>query len=203
MYALSPPRRRSITSILPPRERVRTRIGAFGDRTPHSARLFANFLAHTRGPTPKSGGNEEPDRAWDDRPACVGLGNLRAASYVDQAMLRSFLRRSRVAVLLLLFGLGMAGTALANAALGSQMEGPMHGVTSGGSMCPGCGADEQRGMMTGSCSVTSCWTAPALPAQSAAPQPHSRVAFNPPAEAILSGFAAGPDPHPPRFFLHE
>ena len=114
----------------------------------------------------------------------------------------SFLRRSRIAVLLLAFGLGLAGTALANAALASQMEAPMHGITTGGTMCPGCGTDEQNGMMAGSCSVTSCWTAPALPAQGATPQPHSRVAFTPSAEVILTGIATGPEPHPPRSFLH-
>ena len=134
--------------------------------------------------------------------ACVGLGNLRSGSYVCEAMLRYFLRRSRIAVLLLVFGLGMAGNALSNAVLASQMQGPRHGVTSGGTMCPSCDADEQHGMIAGNCSVTSCWTAPALPAQGMAPHSHPGIVFTPSAEVILTGIATGPEPHPPRSFLH-
>ena len=132
----------------------------------------------------------------------AGLGNLRTGSYVDRAMLRSFLRRSRLAVLLLLFGVGLAGHALANAAPGWQMHGPMHSAaTSSGTMCPGCG-DDQHGMMAGTCAISSCWTAPALPAQGPTPQSQSDVAFGTSSEAILAGIATSPDPHPPRSLLH-
>jgi hypothetical protein len=117
-------------------------------------------------------------------------------------MLRFFLRRSRIAVLLLAFGLGLAGNALSTAVLASEMQEPMHGVTSGGTMCPGCDADQQHGMMAGGCTVTSCWTAPALPAQGTAPQPRLPIVVTPSPEAILTGIATGPEPHPPRFFLH-
>jgi hypothetical protein len=130
--------------------------------------------------------------------ARLGLGNLCAEPYVDQAMLRCFLRRSRIAVLLLVFGLGVAGGVLSNAVLAAQMQGPLHGVTSGGTMCPDCDADQQHAMMAGGCTVTSCWTAPALPAQGVASHPRSRVAFTLPAEAILTGIETSPDPHPPR-----
>jgi hypothetical protein len=111
-------------------------------------------------------------------------------------MLGSFASRFRVFMLLLAFGLGLAGQVTSSAAMAAQMQGPTQAGINTGALCPGCDADMQHGGMAPSCMVTSCWTIPALPPQSTALEPR-------PADAIVTGIASAPDPHPPRTFLHS
>lgn len=53
-----------------------------------------------------------------------------------------------------------------------------------------------------SCGAIGCWTAPALPAQTATLQPSQQVAFGLVPDVVIAGLATTPDPHPPRSILH-
>jgi len=115
-------------------------------------------------------------------------------------MLGSFVSRFRVLMLFLAFALGMAGQIASTAAMAAEMQ-PVASVgMASDDPCPGCPGD-QGGMMT-SCSIVGCWTAPALPAQSATLGPSPQVAFLVPSDVVIAGIATAPDPHPPRPILH-
>jgi len=116
-------------------------------------------------------------------------------------MLGSFVSRFRVLMLLLAFALGMAGQIVSTAAMAAQMQ-PVTSVgMASDDPCPGCPGDQHGGMMT-SCSVIGCWTAPALPVQSATLGPSPQVAFVVPSDVVIAGIGTSPDPHPPRAILH-
>ena len=116
-------------------------------------------------------------------------------------MSRSSVIRFRVLVLLLAFVLGMAGQVASTAAMAMQMQ----PVTSAGigsvHHCPACPGDQDGGLMA-NCSAVGCWTAPALPAQSASAAAQRQIAFGLGREAVLVGIVILPDPHPPRLVFH-
>ena len=117
-------------------------------------------------------------------------------------MLGSFISRFRVLMLLLAFGLGLAGQITSSAVMAAQMQ-PMASLgMASDNACPGC-PDDQQGGMTASCSVVGCWTAPALPVQSATPERLPQVAFAVSADVVIAGITTAPDPHPPRPILHS
>ena len=117
------------------------------------------------------------------------------------SMFGSVISRFRGLVLLLAFGLGFIGQVLSGVAMAAQMQAAATPGMATGEVCPGCPSDQQGGMNTG-CTVTACWTAPALPVQSKIPEFEPRMVFTPSAELIIAGIAIAPDPHPPRPFLH-
>lgn len=118
-------------------------------------------------------------------------------------MLGSFVSRFRVFILVLAFGLGLAGQVASSAVMAAQTQGPAQAGISTGALCPGCDSDMQHGGLAPSCMATSCWTIPALPAQSTALEPHAAAVFPVSADAIVTGIASAPDPHPPRALLHS
>ena len=117
-------------------------------------------------------------------------------------MLGSFVSRFRVLMLLLAFALGLAGQVASTAAMAAQMQ-PMtsEGMMTSDHPCPACPSEQPGGMMP-TCAAIGCWTVPALPAQSAAPQPSREVAFGVLPDVVMAGIATAPDPHPPRSVLH-
>jgi hypothetical protein len=117
-------------------------------------------------------------------------------------MLGLFVSRFRVLALLLAFGLGLAGQAVSNAAMASQMQMAMQPGISSGASCPGC-PDAQHGGMAPGCPLAACWTIPALPAQGTALLPRPPATFPEPTEAIITGIKSAPDPRPPRAFLYS
>ena|SRR6516225_10752080 len=118
-------------------------------------------------------------------------------------MLGFFVSRFRVVMLLLAFGLGLAGQVVSSAAMAAQMQGPAPAGISPGAPCPGCDPDMQRGGLASTCMVSSCWTIPALPPQSTTLEPQPAAVFPTSADAIVTGVASAPDPRPPRAFLHS
>ena len=117
-------------------------------------------------------------------------------------MLNSFVSRFRVLMLLLAFGLGLAGQVVSNAAMAAQMQDPAQADVGAGSPCPDCDADMQHGSLP-SCMTMSCWTIPALPPQSTVLEPPPSVAFPASADSNVTGIRSAPDPHPPRAFLRS
>lgn len=116
-------------------------------------------------------------------------------------MLVPVITRFRVVMLLLAFGLGLAGQIASSAAMAAQMQvAPTAGMATGMD-CPGCPSD-QTGGMPASCTVAACWTIPALPAQVGAAERLHQAVFMPSAGLIIAGIATAPEPHPPRPFLH-
>ena len=116
-------------------------------------------------------------------------------------MLGFLIIRFRVVMLLLAFGLGLAGQILSGAAMAAQMQAATEPGIATGMDCPACPSDQTGGMM-GSCSIAACWTIPALPTQERIPEQPVSLAFVPSAASIIAGIAAAPEPHPPRLFLH-
>jgi hypothetical protein len=116
-------------------------------------------------------------------------------------MFGSLITRFRVAMLLLAFGLGLAGQLVSNVAMASQMQAPTQIGIGSGHMCPGCATDEQPGSMMAGCSVAACWTSPALPAQDTGPQLRPAASFSISPDRVIAGVTSAPDPHPPRPFL--
>ena len=116
-------------------------------------------------------------------------------------MIGSVISRFRVLILLLAFGLGLAGQLLSGAAMAAQMQaGAEPGITTGMD-CPACPSDHGGGMM-GSCSVAACWTIPALPTYERIPERPGSQAFVPSVALVIAGIATAPEPHPPRLLLH-
>ena len=118
-------------------------------------------------------------------------------------MLNSFVSRFRVLILLLAFGLGLAGQISSSAAMAAQMQGPAQAGIGTGAVCPGCGTDMEHGGLARSCMASSCWTIPALPAQSTSLEPGPAAVFPASSDTIITGITSAPDPHPPRVFLHS
>ena len=116
-------------------------------------------------------------------------------------MLDSFISRFRVLMLLLAFGLGLAGQLVSTAAMAGQMQPMASAGIASDNPCPGCPGDQDGGMAAG-CSVVGCWTAPALPAHGTPTEPMPQVAFAIPPDVVIVGIATAPDPHPPRSSLH-
>jgi hypothetical protein len=114
-------------------------------------------------------------------------------------MFASLVSRFRVAMLLLAFGLGLAGGMVSDAVMATQMQGPIPSGVSAGHPCPAC-PGEQRGTMMPGCTMVAqaCWTIPALPAQSAVWQRQPAAVFPAPVESHIAGIVSAPDPHPPR-----
>ena len=116
-------------------------------------------------------------------------------------MLGFLIIRFRVVMLLLAFGLGLAGQIASSAAIDAQMQvAPTAGMATGMD-CPACPSDHTGGMM-GSCSIAACWTIPALPTQERIPEQPAPLAFVPSAGSVIAGIATAPEPHPPRLILH-
>jgi len=116
-------------------------------------------------------------------------------------MLASVISRYRILLLLLAFGLGVAGHVSSGVTMAAQMQAAAApGITSDAA-CPGCPSD-QPGTMNAGCTVAACSAMPALPAQGRITEPQARALFTPSPEVIIAGIAIAPDPHPPRPFLH-
>lgn len=105
-------------------------------------------------------------------------------------------------MLLLAFGLGLAGQIVSSAAMAAQLHAAASPGLATAMDCPGCPSD-QDGAMMGSCGVAACWTIPALPAQGGTPEQPPAIVFLPSVELIMAGIATAPEPHPPRSFLHK
>jgi hypothetical protein len=114
-----------------------------------------------------------------------------------------FVRRFRVFMLLLAFCLGLGVQVASSAAMAAQMQGPAQAGISSGAVCPGCDADMQHSGLAPSCTLGSCSTIPALPAQSTVFEPLPRAVFPATADAMVTGITSAPDPHPPRVSLHS
>lgn len=114
-------------------------------------------------------------------------------------MLGSFASRFRVLMLLLAFTLGMAGQFVSTTVM-AQMHPASHGLLSE-HPCPGCPRGQDSGLMA-NCSAVSCWTIPALPAQSALADCSQPAAFDLLPDLTIAGIATRPEPHPPRFLFH-
>jgi hypothetical protein len=106
-------------------------------------------------------------------------------------------------MLLLAFGLGLAGQLASSAAMAAQMQDPAQTGISTGTLCPGCDGDMQHGCLAANCIVPSCWTVPALPPQDTALESQLAPIFPATTDAIVESLASAPDPHPPRVFLHS
>jgi hypothetical protein len=117
-------------------------------------------------------------------------------------MLGLSVSRFRALMLLLAFGLGLAGEAASTAAMAAQMQGPQAGISTG-AICPGCDADMQRGGLAPSCMSVFCSTIPALPAQSTGLERLPAAVFPASTDVVIAGIASAPDPRPPRIFLHS
>jgi hypothetical protein len=118
-------------------------------------------------------------------------------------MLGSFVSRFRVLMLLLAFGLGLAGQIGSSAAMAAQMQGPAQAGISSGAVCPGCDMDMHHGGVAANCMLSSCSNTPALPAQSTGLEPLPAAVFPASTDAIVTGITSAPDPHPPRVLLHS
>jgi hypothetical protein len=116
-------------------------------------------------------------------------------------MLGLSVSRFRALMLLLAFGLGLAGEAASSAAMAAQ--GPAQAGISTGAFCPGCDADMQHGGLAPSCMSVFCSTIPALPAQSTGLERLPAAVFPASADVVVAGIASAPDPRPPRIFLHS
>ena len=116
-------------------------------------------------------------------------------------MFGSLITRFRVVMLVLAFGLGLAGQIASSAAMAAQMQVAPNAGMATGMDCPGCPSDQTGGMAAG-CTVAACSTVPALPAQGGATERPQQAVFMPSAELIIAGIATAPEPHPPRPFLH-
>ncbi len=116
-------------------------------------------------------------------------------------MLGSVISRYRVLVLLLAFGLGVAGHVSSGVAMAAQMQAAAAPGITTGAVCPDCPSDQQ-GTMNAGCTVAACSAMPALPAQAKITEPPPRAHFTQSPEVIIAGIAIAPDPHPPRPFLH-
>ena len=114
-------------------------------------------------------------------------------------MFASLPSRFRVAVLLLAFGLGLASGAVSDAAIASQMQGPIPTGVGPGHQCPACPGG-RHGALTPGCTVSAaaCWTTPAVPVQGAALLRQPSALFLAPVETRIAGVVSAPDPHPPR-----
>ena len=116
-------------------------------------------------------------------------------------MLASVISRYRILLLLLAFGLGVAGHVSSGVTMAAQMQAAAApGITSDAA-CPGCPSNQQGGMNAG-CTSAACRTVPALPVQSKVPELMARGVFTSSAVVIIAGLAIAPEPHPPRPSLH-
>ena len=113
------------------------------------------------------------------------------------SMLGSVISRYRVLVLLLAFGLGLAGQLLSGVAVAARMQAAATPGITTDAVCPGCPSDQQCGMNAG-CTAAACWTVPALPVQSKIPELQPRVLLTASAEVSIAGIPIAPEPHPPR-----
>lgn len=104
-------------------------------------------------------------------------------------------------MLLLAFGLGLAGQVTSTAAMAAQMQSVAGPGIASDHPCPKCPGDQHGGMAIG-CSAVACWTAPALAAQSTITESVPPVAFTASPDVMIVGIATAPDPHPPRLLLH-
>ena len=117
-------------------------------------------------------------------------------------MLGSFIGRFRVAMLLLAFGVGVAGQAVSNMAAAAEIKAPLQLGVSAATLCPGC-PDPLHGMAPGCAMMATCWSIPALLVQSSLMLPRMLAIYPVPLAAVITGIRAGPDPHPPRPPLHS
>jgi hypothetical protein len=108
--------------------------------------------------------------------------------------------RLRFVMLILAFALGLGGPAVSHGTMAAPMQTALASGMATGMDCPNC-PDNHKGGMTASCSVTACWTIPALPAQSATVDRQLQAVFTRSGAPIITGIATAPDPHPPRSFL--
>ena len=113
----------------------------------------------------------------------------------------SVISRFRALMLLLAFGLGLAGQIVSSAAMAAQMQAAAHPGTATGMNCPACPGD-QGGGIAASCTIAVCWTIPALPAQGGAAERPPQAVFVRSVELTVAGIATAPDPYPPRSFPH-
>jgi hypothetical protein len=114
-----------------------------------------------------------------------------------------FVSRFRAFILLLAFGLGLGVQVASSAAMAAQMQGPAQAGVSSEAVCPGCDMDMQYGGLAPSCMLGSCSNSPALPTQSTGLEPLPAAVFPVSVDAIVTGIASAPDPHPPRVSLHS
>lgn len=143
-------------------------------------------------------------KAIDRRVRLVGPNTpwqLSAPVLCCLGMLGSFVSRFRVFMLLLTFALGVAGQVASTAAMATQMQPMATAGMAADDPCPGCPGDQTGGMMA-NCGVIGCWSAPALPAQSATAEPSQQEVFGSLPDIVIAGTVAAPDPHPPRSSLH-
>jgi len=116
-------------------------------------------------------------------------------------MFGSGITRFRIVVLLLAFGLGLAGQIVSGVAIAAQMQAAANPGIGAAMVCPGCPSD-QAGGTAASCTVAACWTIPALPAQGGAAERLPQTVFIPTADVVFAGIATAPEPPPPRPILH-
>jgi hypothetical protein len=113
----------------------------------------------------------------------------------------SFVSRFRVLVLLLAFGLGMAGQVASAAVMAMQMQPATSAGIASEHHCSAYPGDQDGGLMA-YCSAVGCWTAPALPVRSVTGAALRHITFSLGREVVLVGIVNPPDPHPPRLIFH-
>ncbi|MDE2167754.1 MAG: hypothetical protein KGJ66_15620 [Alphaproteobacteria bacterium] len=109
----------------------------------------------------------------------------------------------RAILLLVAFGLSLAGQALAATVVVDQSAAaratPMMMVTGADGMarCPGCDRANNTGMVP-NCAVGICWGLVAVPAQAVRVERLKSVVFALLPDTFSHGIAVRPEPHPPR-----
>ena len=111
--------------------------------------------------------------------------------------------RLRAILLLVAFGLSIAGQALAATAVVDQSAEAraqptmMINDTGGISHCPGCDRANNAATVP-NCAAGICWSLVAVPAQVVRVEILKAVAFALPSDTSPHGIAVRPEPHPPR-----
>lgn len=119
------------------------------------------------------------------------------------AMVGSRFGRFRAILLLVAFGLSIAGQAFAATVVVDQSAAarakPTMMINDVGGMphCPGCDQANNTGMVP-SCAVGICWGLVAVPAQAVHVDFVKSVVFAQPPYTLPHGIAVRPEPHPPR-----
>jgi hypothetical protein len=142
-------------------------------------------------------------RPKDRQPSSVRLNQETAG--IDSAPVRHGpLARIRVLVLLVAFGIGLAGQAVAFPLMpmaqndGSWLTVPVCG--SGG--CPGCDRNDFSQASARSCTVAFCSVSPAILPQAPSVKPASHPTFFASAGERVQGITVRPDLGPPRPTRH-
>jgi hypothetical protein len=111
--------------------------------------------------------------------------------------------RIRTLILLLAFGIGLAGRIVPALAM-SALPNPATDISmSNPAGCPGCNAGDSSMAMAPACAAAFCSVAPAITGQAPAIEPRAHPSFRPVAFAARQGLTVRPILGPPKPAFHS